>query len=62
MAALHITILALLVFVVLYGISRASGYVSGLHSRTRSAQDDGLMDPSPQSRVKKARFGAQFRS
>ena len=60
MAALHITILALLVFVLLYGISRASAYFSDLLAPTRSAQNAALLDPF-RSGVKTAKFGARFR-
>jgi len=59
MAALEIAILALLVFVVLYVISRASGYFSDLLARTRSAQNAELLDPF-RSCVKTAKFGARF--
>jgi hypothetical protein len=62
MTALQTAILALLVFVVLYVISRASGDFSNLRSRTRSAQEDDLIDPSPRSSVKTAKFGARFHS
>lgn len=58
MAALEIAILAVLVFAVLYGISRASGYFSDL--LTRSAQDKSVIDSSPRGNVKTAKFGTRF--
>jgi hypothetical protein len=60
MAALEIAILAMFVFAVLYGTSRASGYFSGRLLARSAQQDDDLADPSPHSRVKTAKFGARF--
>ena len=58
MAVLQIALLAVLVFIVLYGTSRASGYLADL--LRRPGQNSNASDSSPQNGVKTAKYGTHF--